>query len=136
MKHIIILLGTILLFGCTARESAHNKLQDELKEVVLQNTDAWNSKDFPKLKETIHLDSDLWRRIKRSWDIELEIDSTSKLKSISLIGIDGAFAVVRCLFDTTDSIRNSDVDKIIVFHKEKDKWLIWSLVATSYDNLK
>ncbi|VGO22986.1 hypothetical protein [Pontiella sulfatireligans] len=85
MKHIIILMGIMFLSGCTVRESAHDKLQGELKEVVMQNIDAWNSKNFSQLKETINLESDLWRRIKQSWDIELEIDSTSELEKGSVL---------------------------------------------------
>lgn len=147
MKKIIIkVLVFILLFCCPgivfAQEDSEqfHKISAELKGILLENFDAYQKEEMPRVLATVHTQSpgylannDIGRQIFPAYDLKYE------LMNFKYLITDGDYALARVLQKTSKvkgpAFRNNLIDLIVLFKQEKGKWKLWSQVILGIEYL-
>ncbi len=131
---IISLLGLPGIVTAEVNSEEFYKTTGELKQVLMENFDAYEKEDIFRILPTIHTLSPSYQTTKQ---VANKIFSTYDLKyelvNFRYLLTDGDYALARILQKTSKvsgpAFRDNLLDIIVVFKQEKGQWKLWSQIV-------
>jgi hypothetical protein len=114
-----------------ARKAAPT-VEAELRRTLEQNMRSAEAEDVDAMMKTIHSGSPLYQTTRQQVAQVFGRGLALKYQLVSLkhLATDGEFAFARVRQRTTktpaDSFRNNEMDMIVAFRKEDDRWKFWN----------
>ncbi len=132
---ICIAIGVILISVpgvLPAQETAnYQKISAILKNVVLENFDAYQNENISRVMETIHTLSPQYLLVKEAGTtIFPTYDLKYELLTFKYLVTDGEYALARGMQKTSKisgpAFRNNIIEVIFIFKQEEGKWKLWN----------